>query len=66
MKASELRQLTKEELEKKLDEMKKELLKLRFQQKISGLENPMAIRKLRKDIARVLTVLKEKEVASDD
>ncbi len=61
MKAAELRKMTLEELEKKLDEMKMELLRLRFQQKISGLENPMAVRKLRRDIARVLTVIREKE-----
>lgn len=61
MKAAELRKMTLQELRKKLDELKMELLKLRFKQRISGLDNPMAIRKLRKDIARILTVIREKE-----
>jgi len=66
MKAAELRKLTLQELEKKLDEAKMELLKLRFQQKISGLDNPMAIRKLRRDIARILTVIREKKAEAGD
>lgn len=65
MKASELRKLKIEELRKKADELKMELLKLRFQQRISGLDNPMAIRNLRKDIARVLTVIREKELRGE-
>ena len=65
MKAAELRKMKIEELRKKADELKMELLKLRFQQKISGLDNPMAIRNLRKDIARVLTVIREKELRGE-
>ncbi len=65
MKAVELRKLKVEELRKKADELKMELLKMRFQQKISGLDNPMAIRNLRRDIARVLTVLREKELRGE-
>ncbi len=65
MKAAELRKMKIEELRKKVDELKMELLKLRFQQKISGLDNPMAIRNLRKDIARVLTVIREKELRGE-
>ncbi len=65
MKAAELRKLKVEELKKKADELKMELLKLRFQQRISGLENPMAIRNLRRDIARVLTVIREKELRGE-
>ncbi len=65
MKAAELRKLKVEELKKKVDELKMELLKLRFQQRISGLENPMAIRNLRRDIARVLTVIREKELRGE-
>ncbi len=66
MKAVELRKLKVEELRKKADELKMELLKMRFQQKISGLDNPMAIRNLRRDIARVLTVLREKELRGEE
>ncbi|WP_457599871.1 50S ribosomal protein L29 [Hydrogenivirga sp.] len=65
MKAAELRKLKVEELKKKADELKMELLKLKFQQKISGLDNPMAVRNLRKDIARVLTVIREKELRGE-
>lgn len=65
MKAAELRKLKKEELEKKVDELKTELLKLKFQQKISGLDNPMAIRNLRREIARALTVIREKELRGE-
>ncbi len=65
MKAVELRKLKVEELRKKADELKMELLKMRFQQKISGLDNPMAIRNLRRDVARVLTVLREKELRGE-
>ncbi len=65
MKASELRTLKIEELRKKADELKMELLKLRFQQRISGLDNPMAIRNLKRDIARVLTVIREKELRGE-
>lgn len=65
MKAAELRKLKPEELRKKVDELKMNLLKLRFKQKISGLENPMEMRKIRKDIARVLTVLREKELRGE-
>ncbi len=65
MKAGELRKLKPEELRKKADELKMELLKLRFQQKISGLDDPMKIRNIRRDIARVLTILREKELRGE-
>ena len=61
MKASELRILSKEELAQKLKELKSELFNLRFQLAINQLENPMRIKAVRKDIARVQTVLTEKE-----
>ncbi len=65
MKVKELRKLKVEELRKKVDELKMDLLKLRFQQKISGLEDPMKIRNTRRQIARVLTVLREKELSEE-
>ncbi len=65
MKAGELRKLKPEELRKKADELKMELLKLRFQQRISGLDDPMKIRNTRRDIARVLTILREKELRGE-
>jgi large subunit ribosomal protein L29 len=60
MKAIEFRDLTNEELLKKLEEMKSELLKLRFQEARKVLENPMRFRILKKDIARINTILNEK------
>ncbi len=65
MKANELRKLTVEELRKKVDEMKMKLLKLRFKQKVAGLDNPMEIRNLRRDIARALTIIREKELRGE-
>ncbi|HOA33476.1 MAG TPA: 50S ribosomal protein L29 [Clostridiales bacterium] len=62
MKASEFRKMTAQELDAKLLELKDELFKLRFQQTINQLENPMRIRAVKKDIARLLTVKREKEL----
>ena len=59
MKAAELRKMTSEELEAKLQELKKELFNLRFQHAINQLDNPHRIADVKRDIARVLTVLQE-------
>ncbi len=56
MKASEIRKLSAEQREKKLTELREELFNLRFQQAINQLENPMRIKAVKKDIARILTV----------
>ena len=56
MKATEIRALSAEERAKKLAELKEELFNLRFQQAINQLENPMRIKAVKKDIARILTV----------
>jgi large subunit ribosomal protein L29 len=60
MKVSELREITVDELMKKEQDLRKELFNLRFQQATGEIENPMRIRTIRKDIARVLTVVTEK------
>ena len=60
MKASEIRSMTSEELEKKLKELKNELFNLRFQHAINQLDNPHKISEVKHDIARVMTVLHEK------
>jgi large subunit ribosomal protein L29 len=60
MKTSALRDLTADELARKEQDMRKELFNLRFQQATGEIENPMRIRALKKDIARILTVLTEK------
>lgn len=59
MKASELRNMSVAELNQKLKDLKAELFNLRFQHAINQLDNPMRIRAVKKDIARVNTVLTE-------
>ena len=66
MKAAEIRKMSADELQAKLRELKDELFKLRFQQAINQLDNPMRISAVKKDIARVLTVLRENELAGKD
>ncbi|MGI6248130.1 MAG: 50S ribosomal protein L29 [Acutalibacteraceae bacterium] len=62
MKASEFRKLSVKELDEKLLELKDELFKLRFQQAINQLDNPMRISVVKKDIARVKTILRDIEL----
>ena len=64
MKANEIREKTNEELAKELNELKKELFKLRFQHATNQLDNPMKIREVKKSIARVKTIIREKELKS--
>jgi len=64
MKASEIRELTVEELQDKLKNLKEELFNLRFQLAINQLDNPMRIKAVKKDIARVLTVIREQQLES--
>ena len=66
MKATELREMTREELSAELVKLKEELFNLRFQHTINQLENPMRINAVKKDIARVMTVLRELELDADD
>jgi large subunit ribosomal protein L29 len=61
MKAKELRELSIPELKERVAKLREELMNLRFQKTIHRLENPMRIRQVRREIARVLTILKEKE-----
>ena len=62
MKATEIRELNISELNKKLADLKDELFKLRFQLAINQLENPMRITAVKKDIARVKTIIRENEI----
>ncbi len=62
MKASELRKLSQAELDAKLLDLKKELFNLRFQQAINQLDNPMRISAVKKDIARVMTVIRDMQI----
>ena len=60
MNAKEIRQMTVEELNAKLKELKSELFNLRFQHAVNQLDNPHRIADVKKDIARVMTILHEK------
>ena len=62
MKASEIRELTADELNTKLSDLKAELFNLSFQLAINQLDNPMRIKAVKKDIARVKTVIRENEL----
>ncbi len=62
MNIKEIREKSSEDLKKTLDEMKAELFDLRFARATGSIENPMRIRELKKSIARILTVLHEREV----
>ena len=64
MKAETLRELSTEELNKKVVELKEELFNLRFQMATGQLENPMQLKQVRKDIARAKTVIREREIAA--
>ncbi len=60
MKAKEIRSMSEQELTVKLRELKSELFNLRFQHAINQLDNPMRIAAVKKDIARVMTIMNEK------
>jgi large subunit ribosomal protein L29 len=61
--AAELRELHDEELEERLGEYRKELLNLRFQMATGQLDNPARLGQVRRDVARVLTLLRDREIA---
>ena len=61
MKNSELRTLTQEELEQRLLAEKEQLQKLKFAHAVSPIENPNKIKEVRKTVARILTIMNEKE-----
>ena len=63
MKAKELREMTTAELEAKLADLKKDLFFLRMQHATNQLDNPLQINVVKKDIARIKTVIREKETA---
>ena len=65
MKVNEIRNLTTEEINKKIKEAKEELFNLRFQQATGNLEKPSRIRELRHEVARLKTVLRERQSEGD-
>jgi len=62
VKGKEIRDMSANELQSRLDELKTELFNLRFQLATGQLDNPMQIKRVRKDIARVKTVIREREL----
>jgi len=65
VKAKKIRELTDEELTKKVSDYKEELFNLRFQQVTGQLDNPMRIKDVRKNIARVKTIIRMREIAGE-
>ncbi len=63
MKAKDLRNKSVAELDQELLDLKEELFKLRFQHATNQLDNPLQLKSVKRDIARVKTVLKEREIA---
>ena len=64
MKANDVRKMSSTELETKLIDLKKELFNLRLQHATNQLENPIRIAEVKKDIARVKTIIREQQLAS--
>ncbi len=62
MKAKDIRERSDDELRKALSDLEEQLFKLRFQKSTGQIENPIKIREVRKDIARVMTVMTERQV----
>ena len=64
MKAAELREMTTTELRERLDQDRQELFNLRFQAAVQQLDNPRRIRDVRRNVARILTILSEREAST--
>ena len=64
MKTTDFRSMTNEELNEKLKALKTELFNLRFQHATNQLQNPMSLNTTKKDIAKVKTILRERELAA--
>ena len=65
MKPAEIRELSGEELEKKLEECRAELFNLRFQMATSQLDNTARVKTVKKDIARIQTEMRAREIAAE-
>ena len=62
MKINKIKEMSSPDLEKELGELKSELFKLRFTKKAHGVDNPMKIKEVKKDIARIKTILNERKL----
>lgn len=65
MKIEKIKEMSSPELEKELGELKSELFKLRFSLATNGLDNPMKIKEVKKDIARINTILTQRKLAEN-
>ena len=65
MKATKIRELSEEELRNKRDELKDQLFKLRFQHSLGQIDNALKLRNIKKDIARIMTILREKSKGTE-
>ena len=65
MKLNKIKEMSSPELEKELSELKSELFKLRFSLATNGLDNPLKVKEVRKDIARVKTELRQRELKAN-
>lgn len=65
MKASEIKDMTANELQEKLGELKQELFNLRFQHAVNQLDNPMRMKAVKRDIARVKTFIRKQESSAE-
>ncbi|HEX2218156.1 MAG TPA: 50S ribosomal protein L29 [Gemmatimonadales bacterium] len=63
--AVSLRELTEEELQERLEQLREEQFRLRFRATTTQLENPMLVRDIRRDIARINTVLRERQLSGE-
>jgi large subunit ribosomal protein L29 len=66
MELNKIREMSEAELNAELNKMKKDLFNLRFQHVTGQLENPILLRQTRRDIARVKTIIREKEIAGSE
>ncbi len=64
MKINKINEMSSPELEKELGELKTELFKLKFSLATNGLDNPLKIKEVKKDIARINTVLRQRELSN--
>ena len=65
MKNNKLKEMSSQDLEKELSELKTELFKLRFSLATNGLDNPLIVKEVRKEIARIKTILRERELKNN-
>ena len=66
MKNNKLKEMSSPDLEKELSELKSELFKLRFSLATNGLDNPLKVKEVRRDIARVKTELRQREIKAEN